>query len=984
MEGRNVSHYRILARLGGGGMGVVYKAEDTRLKRTVALKFLPPELTRDDDARQRFIQEAQSASALDHPNICTMYEVDSFAMEGASETQLFIAMANYEGETLKDRLAHGRLDVREAVDLGLQIARGLDHAHHARIIHRDIKPANVMVTAQGLVKIVDFGIAKLVDQTGSTRTGTTLGTVAYMAPEQITGGAMDHRGDIWALGVVLYEMLTGERPFKGDTELAVIHNILNATPVDAATLRPEIPSELAAVVRRALTKSVGERYASAADVIRDLSACQSSMTAPVTVVRESPRRRMSSAKLALVTAVAIVLIGTPAFWWMQRRAQSRELEQAVAEVEALADADNYFAAFARLGEVERVAPEDERLPALRDRTSVQSSLVTEPPGATVSIKDYRTLDADWTVVGETPMPAARLPRGILRWRLELDGHDAQEFISPAPGMSPAGGGPGGRAIQMVQRGTVPEGMVWIRRPILGLTLAGYDYTKQFPGPDFLIDRYEVTNRQFKTFVAANGYAKPEFWKHPFVKDGRTLTFEQAMAEFRDRTGRPGPATWEVGSYPEAKDDYPVGGVSWYKAAAFAEFSGKSLPSVYHWSAAATVSAAAFITPASNINGKEPAPVGTFKAVTGTGLFDMAGNVREWCANQVADGSARYHLGGSWADPTYMFTYGDARDPFDRAETNGFRLVKYLDGPMPPSVLAPIRPPVREGARTPPPPEIVEAYATLYRYDPVPLESKVESRDDGNDQWVTEVVTYTTPDGKERWPAYLFLPKNARPPYQAAVIAPNSGVIRSTPLATMIVTPWLANFSYIMQSGRAAIMPVYSGTNERNTWQTSPWPDSTRQAAFIDWMVDVTLDARRAVDYLQTRNDIDTTRIALVGQSWGALFASRILAFDERFKAAVLLDGGAGSSTQLPGYASIDALNFASRARQPVLMVNGSEDFILPIESAQKPLFEQFSAPAADKRHVILSGGHNIIGQQRNQVVRETLNWLDKYLGPVSR
>src|SRR5262245_17311247 len=275
MEGRTVSHYRILTRLGGGGMGVVYKAEDTRLKRTVALKFLPTELTRDDDARQRFIQEAQAASALDHPNICTIYEVDSCAIEGSSETQLFIAMAYYDGVTLKDRIARGRLDVREAIDVALQIARGLDHAHHARIIHRDIKPANVMITAQGFAKIVDFGIAKLVDQTGATRTGTTLGTVAYMAPEHITGGATDHRADIWALGVVLYEALTGERPFKGDTELAVVHNILNTTPVDPATLRPEIPSELASVVRRALAKSVVERYASAADVVRDLSTCQS-------------------------------------------------------------------------------------------------------------------------------------------------------------------------------------------------------------------------------------------------------------------------------------------------------------------------------------------------------------------------------------------------------------------------------------------------------------------------------------------------------------------------------------------------------------------------------------------------------------------------------------------------------------------------------------------------------------------------------------
>ena len=211
MVDQTVSHYQIEEKLGGGGMGVVYKARDLKLKRTVALKFLPPELTRDEEAKVRFMHEAQAASALDHVNVGSIHEIDE-----AEDGRLFIAMAYYAGETLKKKIARGPLPVAEALDYAVQIAQGLSKAHEAGIIHRDVKPANVMVTEEGVVKIVDFGLAKVAEQTQLTKTGTTLGTVAYMSPEQARGEAVDQRTDIWALGVVLYEMLVGRRPFPGE------------------------------------------------------------------------------------------------------------------------------------------------------------------------------------------------------------------------------------------------------------------------------------------------------------------------------------------------------------------------------------------------------------------------------------------------------------------------------------------------------------------------------------------------------------------------------------------------------------------------------------------------------------------------------------------------------------------------------------------------------------------------------------------------
>lgn len=257
--------YRILGSLGKGGMGVIYKAEDLNLKRIVALKVLPPDLTRDPEARDRFMQEARSASALDHANICTIYEIGE--CEGAG---MYITMAYYEGETLKRKIERGPLNVAGALEIAIQVARGLGRAHEAGIIHRDLKPANVIVTDRGEVKIIDFGLAKLAGQQGITRAGTMMGTVIYMSPEQAQGEEVDQRTDIWSLGVVLYEMLTSKIPFKGDRDQTVIYSILNADPEPVNVLQTHVPVAVEKIVRKAIQKPVGKRYQTMHDVLGDL------------------------------------------------------------------------------------------------------------------------------------------------------------------------------------------------------------------------------------------------------------------------------------------------------------------------------------------------------------------------------------------------------------------------------------------------------------------------------------------------------------------------------------------------------------------------------------------------------------------------------------------------------------------------------------------------------------------------------------------
>jgi serine/threonine protein kinase len=262
--GQTISHYRIVEKLGEGGMGVVYKAEDTKLLRTVALKFLSPKALGSEADKERFFREAQAAGILDHPNIATVYEIDE------CDGHTFMAMAYVDGPSLAAKIADRPLRTAEAIEVAIQIAAGLQEAHEMGIVHRDIKSANILLTGKGQARITDFGVAHLAGRSRLTKSGTTLGTPAYMSPEQAQGRATDRRSDIWSLGVVLYEMLTGRLPFDGPYEQTVVYSILNETPAPVTALRGGLPAEVDRIVHKALAKQLEERYQHADDLAVDL------------------------------------------------------------------------------------------------------------------------------------------------------------------------------------------------------------------------------------------------------------------------------------------------------------------------------------------------------------------------------------------------------------------------------------------------------------------------------------------------------------------------------------------------------------------------------------------------------------------------------------------------------------------------------------------------------------------------------------------
>ncbi|MEO8680473.1 MAG: protein kinase [Vicinamibacterales bacterium] len=936
-----VSHYRLEGEIGRGGMGVVYRAVDTRLGRPVAIKVLPAEATTDAGRHRRFIQEARSASALNHPNIVTIYEVDEH--DGTT----FIAMELVDGTPLDSLLARGLLPITTALDYGVQIASALDAAHAAGIVHRDIKPANIVVTADGRVKVLDFGLAKLIERPASEATisaihtmpGAVMGTVAYMSPEQAHGQAVDARSDLFALGVVLYLMLTGRKPFTGGSDLALISSILKDQPTAMRSVRQEIPADLEPIVERALAKDPAGRYQSASNIRTDLASALARLTRPA----DSAWRRP-----AVFIPVAAALIAVAAFggWQMVQARRARLARLEIPEIERMYLSGRTMNAVRLARTVELYAPEEVK--QVR-KGWLDFTLITEPAGANTEIKNYQDMAGAWEPFGPSPVKAL-LPLGYYRVRVTKPGYKTLE-VSAGGGRSP---------VKLTPEADAAPGMVFVPG---GPYQAGFAPVVTLP--DYWLDQLEVTNAAFKEFVDAGGYRDAKYWIEPFRDGATTITFTDAMARFRDSTGRPGPSTWELGSYPEGQADFPVGGISWFEAAAYAKFTGKSLPSVYHWfRASGTDEIYSAILELSNFDGKGPVKAGERAGLGPWGTLDMAGNVKEWCSNEVLGRPLRYILGGGWNEPSYRFAEEDGQNPWGRQNTFGVRLVKNL-GPAEHAD-------VPVGRLKPLPSSVIPIAADeltilrrFYDYDRTPLDAKVGSVEDDSPYWRKERVSYAAPYGNERMTAFLFLPKNAVPPYQTVMFFP-SGYATVVPSSNSLD---LGTFEFLLRSGRALLYPVYQGTFERRGG-VKAGPSGNR-----DMRVQWGKEFRRSVDYLETRHEIDTQRLAYYSLSLGAFFGPVLVALEPRIKAAVFASGG----IQYLPPPEIQPANFMPQVKIPVLLVNGRDDFGVTAAEQQR-FYELLGTPPALKKHIVLPGGH--VPQDIRGLFKEVLDWYDLYLGPV--
>jgi predicted Ser/Thr protein kinase len=967
MIGRTLAHYQVVEKIGEGGMGVLYRARDVRLDRDVAIKVLRPDSHGDEGRRRRLLEEARAASALNHPHIVTVYDVGLVPLDG--QDVAFIAMECVDGRSLRQVLAERRLGLGEALDYGIQIAEAMAVAHAAGVVHRDLKPANLMLGRDGRVKVLDFGLAEMVGPDASAAHGPTVsagetpsssalaaprrspaGTASYMSPEQAEGLPVDLRSDVFSLGVVLYEMLAGRRPFRGDSSLALATAILRDAPAALRPQRSDVPPELERIVRRCLAKSPDLRYASAGELLLDLVACRARVEALSSGWRAALRRPRYVVP-ALVAAVA--LASFVAWSWSRGASRRWALEEALPEIDRLLATGENYEAYVLARKAQPHLPGNPRLERFWKDCFVMS-LVTDPPGADVFIRSYRAPDGPWISVGKTPLEGFPMPLGMLRWRITKEGFEPVDATF-APG-------PMSRSVSYTldKAGSIPPGMVRIS--------GGHFAFRNHPPvdlDDFWLDRYEVTNRAFKEFVDRGGYRTPAYWKHPFVKDGRTLPWTEAMAAFVDATGRPGPAAWQLGAYLDGESEYPVGGVSWFEAAAYAEFANKSLPTFYHWYKATDLGRGFFfadIVDLSNFGGKGPVAVGSLAATSPFGTSDMAGNVREWSATPSA--RAQYILGGDWNEPAHSYIDEEEMSPWSRFPVNGFRCARYMKPVA--DLPAPVEFAWRNyAAERPSSDAAFESYRSFFAYDRTELRPTLDAVEE-NEHWRRETISIDAAYGHERVPVHLFLPRNARPPYQTIVFYPTGAAFfhsSSERIQTNL-------FDYVIRSGRAVIHPVYQGTYERRSQGQGAGPFSDR-----DLLVQQVKDFRRTVDYLETRTDIDHERLAAFGIS--GFFELYVLALEPRLKVGVAHAGGLASAA-LP--AEVDPINFLPRIRQPFLLINGRYDSDYPVDLLQRPLMRFLGTPEKDKRLVLVESGH-AIGRSLDRV-RETVDWLDRYLGPV--
>jgi formylglycine-generating enzyme required for sulfatase activity/dienelactone hydrolase/predicted Ser/Thr protein kinase len=985
-SGRTISHYRIVKKIGEGGMGEVYLAEDQSLGRKVALKFLPSEMQSDPIAHMRFQREARSASALDHPYICSIHEV------GEVEGKDYIVMEYVEGETLRDRLERGPLPLPEALHLAAEIVEAIEQAHEKQIIHRDLKPSNIMITRQGHAKVLDFGLAKQVMRaeqavtqedtlTALTREGTTVGTLAYMSPEQLRGQLVETRSDIFSFGIVFFEMLTGVHPFRQASPMDTAAAILNRAPAPLDAHLKNAPELLHKITARMLPKELAGRYSSIREVRADLTLLikqlEQAGSAPSAAESRGLWQRLGKPVFVIPALLVMIALGYLAATTILQNRKTRWAHEVVLpQIEKLLVKDDWPAAYRIAVEAEKYIPNDPQLKEAFVDTSEHISVKTDPPAARVYFKEYAKGDESWEFAGLTPIENLRISRGFKEYKITRDGFDpvigfsgSDQRLRPTP-----------RYIihlnrKLAKAGTTSPGMIWIEGGKYKPTIIGFRSLPEADLEPYQIDQFEVSNKEYQTFVDAGGYTLKSFWKHDFVKERRKLSWEEAVSGFLDKTGRLGPSTWELGHFPEGHGNYPVDGISWYEAAAYAEFAGKSLPTVYHWNKAAGVfdtSNTSMVQPVvmnSNFGDAGPAPVGKYRGISPYGAFDMAGNVREWSWSGLSN--RRILLGGSWGVPAYLFYEGgELLSPFDRSVSNGFRCIKLSSGSrLSQLTMAEIpakRIGVDIGKLKPVSDELYKIYSGLFSCDKGPLDPKIDAVEDSSKYCLRERVSFNAAYGGERVVAYLYLPKSTKKPYQSVIIFP--GAVASV---VSSIDAYGYNYEMFFKAGRAVIFPVYKGTFQRRP------VDSSTPALVRDYRIMLYKDLARTLDYLETRPaDFDINRVGYFGLSWGALIAPIMGALEKRIKVFILEGGGLITGPR----PECDPLNFAPRYIAPTLLLNGRYDMGFPLETSAKPFFQLLGTPAKDKRMVLFDGGH--LPPLTTDVKREMLLWLDRYLGPV--
>ncbi len=687
-----------------------------------------------------------------------------------------------------------------------------------------------------------------------------------------------------------------------------------------------------------------------------------------------------AAFVVLVLAVVGGMIYIPTLQKNKTEGRMKWARDVVPEIQKSMQAGDFKKAYELATEADKYI-DDMLLDQLIGQTSGELSFVTSEPGAQVSYKPYNEPNSPWQSVGKTPIAALHLPLGIYRWRVELDGYATREFVRPVfpRGASEfAGQDSAVYNLQLAPVSPETDGMSFVEGSVFFPSITGIGIV-EYNIDSFFIDITEVTNAAYREFVEAGGYTDPKFWTEPFELSSEILSFDDAKKRFVDSTGRPGPASWVMGDFPAGKENYPVQGVSWYEAMAYAKFRGKMLPTFYHWARAAFPIMEAgmlVLTPQmiaySNLESDGPIPVASTPDLSSTGTYNMAGNVREWCLN--ARGNLHFTMGGKWDEPEYILFSPTPLDSWDRTEGNGFRCMRMPDGAqVQEEFLKPLGEYTFEANRKRYTPETLRStlavFATPARTD---YAVKIESTDTTPRHYNREKLSIAgVGDMDSRLPIELDTPKTGKGPWPVVIFQPgmDSLYVRD-PHAGLADSA-----QFLTQTDRILVRPILAGMYYRNTGNTARQfaEAQARGVYFRTWIQEL----NQTVAYLKTRPDVDPNAISFYGISLGATIGVVFGAENKDVKSVILALAGLPPLMKeaVNGIAPLIE-EYATLIRQPVLMLNGRYDFLMPVEESQNPLFNRLAADPAHKKHVLYDEGHSLPSQ--SEVIREVTAWLDQY------
>jgi dienelactone hydrolase len=664
-----------------------------------------------------------------------------------------------------------------------------------------------------------------------------------------------------------------------------------------------------------------------------------------------------------------LLLGALFVYYFQKGSTAETLlDEKLPEIVAAFDNDQFEIVFR---ETKKLLDEGNTNPVVQsyyDKVTEPVSITTVPEGVAVSFKYVRDSLDNWVDLGKSPLNAIRVPNSYLEYRFNYQGMEQTEVVHTYYLKN------GLNHFILPTSDSIPEDHVLFLGGAKPLSYPGIDHLPAVNIAPYSISKFEVTNQEYKAFVDAGGYENPEYWNFPYEMNGDVLTFENTVPKFVDRYGKVGPANWSYGNYPDGQGSFPVTGICWFEAMAFAKFSGLSLPNLYQWANAATLSSATSFVPSSNFSKNQLVAIGSLDSQNRNDLYDIAGNAREWIINSIDEtNSKKGILGGGFNDDAYYFNDYYGQSALDRSISNGMRLAKNLESTAtydtdPTAVVSIAKRDFLNEEKVSD--DVFQIFKEQFDYPKKPLNASTSLSESTSGSFRAERFEVSSPYEQDGvLPGYIFYDSEHPKPLKPIIYFPGSNAIHLTNI-DFAIKRYLKRFDYLMSEGYAVVLPIYLSTYEREDELKSDYPNDSD--SYKEHVIKWGKDYRRAIDYIVSREDLDASNLTYFGVSWGGAMANTLLAIDDRVKSATLYVAGLCFQRSKK---EVESYHYTSRITMPVLMLNGEFDQFFPLETSQIPMFKLLATPDEDKEHYVSETGHFV---PRDVLIAKHLEWLKKY------